>query len=322
VRAVGFNAAGGFAEATRSFPFQDKARDSRQLLALCVGVSDYGPVRQRSRLNRNSLPDLRCPKNDASALHEVFTQHQGSELFATVRAPEPLLDRHATLPAIKAALKDLGNSARPDDWLMVYLSGHGHCERDGDTVKPGSFYFLCHDTTVDKPETGLRAQDLHAILSGINCHKLILMDACHSGDNVPDLTREVSRNEANFLVFTACQNTESAIEPNLKEIQAAIAKDPRRFAHLADLNLEHGVFTLGLLNTLGHPNATRGRARLKPISAQEVRRGISVTVAEMLQALEEGKPQSQNPVFYPSDAGALGRLPIFCAPPPPSRKKP
>ncbi|MFO0846582.1 MAG: caspase family protein [Gemmataceae bacterium] len=308
VRAVAANGAGGFGEATRVVEFAAR-REKPRLLALCVGVSDYSEVSKRSGAK---VPDLRCAENDAKALHRVFLEHKDSRLFSSVIAPKPVVNQQATRQGILDQLDRLKPQARPDDWLVLYLSGHGDGVDDPVTQekRPGSFYYVCYDTTRGQPQTGIQGPELHARLRGINCHKLILMDACHSGDSVPDMVRDLTLNEAKFLVFTACKNTEVANEPNLKLINAAIKADPKRFAYLKGLNLDHGLFTLGLLNTLGHPAEGPAQSRLRPVSADEVRLTVRTTVAEMLNALGAGR---QTPVFFPNDPGQLRRLDVFCA---------
>jgi WD40 repeat protein len=306
IRLCCFNAAGGRAEATETVVFEDATRGKPNLLALCVGVGRYPAA--------SGLRPLRCPPEDARALARVFRQHENSKLFSKAMVLPPLLNEKATRSIILDQLRSLGAKAKRDDWLILFLSGHGAGEQVGPReIKAGTFYFICVDTVPGQPQTGLRGRDLAEVLQKIPCNKLILMDACHSGDRIPDPTRSLNRDGAEFLMFTACKHTEVANEPDLDKIKEVAAKDPKKFGYLLKLDLNHGLFTKGLLEAVGHPDQfVKSRGRQYPLSADSMAGTIRSTIADMLEKLREDR-DSQSPVFVPNDPGKLRRLVLFCS---------
>lgn len=72
--------------------------------------------------------------------------------------------------------------AKPEDYVMLYVSGHGLL----DTAF--QFWFATHDIDFDHPEKrGMSFSQLEDLLVAIPPQqKLLLMDACHSGEVLAD----------------------------------------------------------------------------------------------------------------------------------------
>src|SRR5207249_943105 len=110
---------------------------------LCVGINDY------SKVKGLAFADLRCSRNDAEEMKLVLEQHAGSRLYrdADVRL---VAQQKATAAEILGQLKGVAKKAKPGDWLVVFLSGHGSAEMEtSEACKPGSFFFVCADTDRD-----------------------------------------------------------------------------------------------------------------------------------------------------------------------------
>ena len=132
-----------------------------------------------------SHDDLAYTRKDAQDFVTAFTGQEG-KLFGKVRAT--LLVDNARTPdnrryqtdgtVIKETFTNLLDGYQynifEDDLLVVFLSSHGEIHDDRFKIMP-SDYGMGMDTYVDFKE------DILAKLEGLNCHKLLFVDACHSG---------------------------------------------------------------------------------------------------------------------------------------------
>ncbi len=92
--------------------------------------------------------------------------------------PVLFLNENATIENIKAINQRLVKEAKPDDIVIISLSGHGLVDKEF------NFYFATHDIDFDNPVTrGLSVDDIDLLLDKVVASKkLVLMDACHSGE--------------------------------------------------------------------------------------------------------------------------------------------
>lgn len=136
--------------------------------ALVIGISNYDEV---SRLPEAVLNDAR---DTASVLQSA--DYCGFPLPNI----QTLLDRQATLDAIRAELAGLASSASPDDTVVIFFSGHG--ARLG-TGSAETSALIPADARMDNlPGTTLLESEFSAALGAIAAKRLlVLIDACHSG---------------------------------------------------------------------------------------------------------------------------------------------
>lgn len=90
-----------------------------------------------------------------------------------------LLDEQATKSNIVDSLRELAASAKPDDTVVIFFSGHGG-RRVG---APDYSGYLCPADYVpgDPDGTGLLAEDLSVLLNAIPAARVVLLlDACHA----------------------------------------------------------------------------------------------------------------------------------------------
>jgi len=134
-----------------------------ELYILAVGVSAH----------RDARFDLRYAAKDAG---DVAAALRGAKGFAKVHE-RVIIDTEATRPRIGQARKFL-EAARVDDHVVVFFAGHGLLDEKLD------YYLATHDLDFAAPAgAGLPYDELEGLLDGIAARrKLLLVDACHSGE--------------------------------------------------------------------------------------------------------------------------------------------
>lgn len=132
-----------------------------------IGINQY---RQQS-----SFVDLSYCVKDIRDLSEAFRQ-----LFKEQLVVDTLFNGSATKEAILALRSRLLQSS-VDDKVILSFSGHGMV----DPANPGDFYFVTGNTRADNPsENGVSYAALEDLLDSIPARKkLLLLDACHSGES-------------------------------------------------------------------------------------------------------------------------------------------
>jgi len=136
--------------------------------ALVIGIGEgYCPSLQ--------LPSL--VRKDAEAVAQILCDptlcgYPPSQVWL-------LLDEQATKSNIVDALRELAATAKPDDTVVVFFSGHGG-RRIGAPEYAG--YLYPADYVPGDPDgTGLLAQELTELLTAIPAARVVLlMDACHA----------------------------------------------------------------------------------------------------------------------------------------------
>jgi uncharacterized caspase-like protein len=137
------------------------------------------------------------------------------------------LDEKATRKELLAALDELARRAGPDDRCVVFLAGHGaFWDRGGQNT----FLFCCpHYDPATPAETGLTSEVLCEKLAAIPCRKLVLLDACHSGE-AANPVRQLTPGGQGPTVMAACDRNQSSYE---------------------NKEFGHGLFTYAILEALG-----------------------------------------------------------------------
>lgn len=228
-----FNRVGGRGEARANVDVKRPQSQSR-LFGLFVGVNSY--TKSKVRLEdgvRGPLGNLNFATNDARRMYDEWLKQAGEgKLFAKGRQ-KLLLDAEVTPDAIIKDLKAFAREARTDDLLVVFFSGHGDLvDANKKSGRGGTFVFCCPDYNQEMHSTtGVPTQVLANVLADIPCRKLILLDACRSGQaaNV-NLARELVPGRIGMTILTACDQGELAYESN---------------------ELKNGLFTSAVLEAIG-----------------------------------------------------------------------
>ena len=141
----------------------DAASEKPDLYLAAVGVSDYQAEDKA----------LQYAAKDAEDIADLY---QSAEGFRQVHT-RTLTDEQVTKANILALRKWL-ETTTVDDQVMIYVSGHGLLDDNYD------FYYATHDVDFTNPsEKGILYDEIEGLLDGIPARKkLLLMDACHSGE--------------------------------------------------------------------------------------------------------------------------------------------
>ena len=123
---------------------------------------------------------LAFPDDDAGGLATALRRQKG-KLFDQVEA-RVIVDAKATTEEVKKGLTWLRKSVGAADLAVVFFSTHGEPERRE------KFYFAPYGFDPDAPEdTGFSADGLYDRLKDLPCKKLVILDACFSGEVVQRL---------------------------------------------------------------------------------------------------------------------------------------
>jgi WD40 repeat protein len=164
-------------------------REQGTLWVLAVGIDQYSP----------GWDSLTQSRSSADRVAKYFSQLNSVFSDVRVRGPDDLEGLEATqqirnrtpgrmnLATVRNALFGIAQSARPDDVVVIFLSGHG-------VVLPGDemFYFVASDTTKESAEitrsTGMSTAMISDALRSISARRIFLIvDSCQSGALVESL---------------------------------------------------------------------------------------------------------------------------------------
>jgi WD40 repeat protein len=270
-----YNRLGGRSEDTAVITCERPDSPPR-LWGLAVGVNDYSAARPAPGGGR-ALGDLKSAVSDAEDLRKSWATdklYAGADVFLR-------LDDKASRKEILDALDDLARKARPDDRLVLFLAGHGAFlpgKATGDEAPESTFVFCCPHYDPARPEeTGVSSRVLYEKLAAIPCRKLVLLDACHSGEAVANPVRTLTPGGQGPIILAACDRNQLSYENKA---------------------FGHGLFTYAILEALGDrfSQADRnGDGRLDATELYAYVRGRMPALLEQI-GLDEGR---QVPIKFP-----------------------
>ncbi|AWM37193.1 Caspase domain protein [Gemmata obscuriglobus] len=285
---VAVNSAGGRVEEVQWVP-NPRSSPAARLFAVLVGVNDYSGTRQMNAGARN-FGDLLHARNDATELGKLLKQCAGGNLLYETASADTHLDpkRGKLLDALRA----VADQVQPDDTLVVFFAGHGDVLMPNDgpvpTVGPGlpgdkgAFVLCTPNYSPAKPtETAVAADELFAALAKVNCRKVVLLDACHSGRlATTNMLRRCVPNGQGPLIIAACDEGQ------------------RSYEHA---KYQHGLFTRAVLNALDKDRDYR-KADFDNngvVSADELFDYVSAELPALLRGAGLSGPQT--PASFPRD---------------------
>ena len=282
------------------------------MYGLFVAVGDY-------RASKPRQVDLSAPE-DATVLARAIVGQKGRGMIREANVAR-LFDRQVNRASVKAALEKVAATAGPDDVLVFHLGGHGTSPADLRSLKTpktdkraildaalvglGSFLFMCGDFNFDRlADTTIGYDELHDWLARVPCHKLVLLDACHSGearsvggDGDANPVRVLTAHGVGCVIMAACEADETALEDPAADV----------------LGGTQGLFSIAIRRAFEEHDVflTADKDRNKLLTAEElaeeVRRQVGLLVADInagikAKAVSRGaKPpptEKQNPVIF------------------------
>jgi hypothetical protein len=130
-----------------------------------------------------------------------------------------LTDNEERLPTreeILTALQSWADLTEPDDLLLFYYSGHGEAD-DQDT-----YLVARNGRSITLPLTAVKLSDVTVIMRSAKARaKIIILDACHSGANLPgkgapamteEFIRHVFEQAEGLAVIASCKQGEQSYE--------------------------------------------------------------------------------------------------------------
>ncbi len=167
---------------------EDKGNDgvAPKVFGLVAGVSDY----------QGTDMDLKYAAKDAEDFYKALklsTEGRFGKENVNIQLLTTLPGQQApTKKNITEALERIKNTATSNDYLVVYLSGHGTTE----TGENGDFYYLTADASSmkvsdvsDKAAFTLSSSEIGQLVMQVpTIRQVLVIDACHSGQLAQNLT--------------------------------------------------------------------------------------------------------------------------------------
>jgi len=235
------------------------------LTVLSIGVSQY----------KAPGNDLQYAAKDARDLVSALKGNEG-KLFARVET-RTLTDAQATRQDIEEALDWLAKQATADDYVIVFVAGHGNID------SLGHYYYVPHDYEPGRERTAVRWTFFHDTLSRLPGKRFLILDTCRAG-GAGGLGSPVSPTDAlkglaeqGLITYAACMAGEFSFE--------ARGQGP----------VQNGYFTCALIEALSGKADTNsdGVVTLAEVDAY---------VANRVKGLSNGlqNPTMQRPATIPS----------------------
>lgn len=241
---------------------------------LVVGVNQY----------EDPSFNLGFARQDGEALARFFGQ-RGGRLFGAVKTIK-LFDKEATQPAIRKALGQLAEQARPEDVVLFYLAGHG--------VGLGQqFYFLPHEMRKEEDDqAAIRKYGIPALVLSEGLRRIpalkqvLILDTCQSETALPILAKV-----AMFRGMSLAEERATKMLARSNGVYLIAASTKQQYA-LEVPELGHGVLTYALLSALGEQGQPQAAANAEGIVTMlSILQHVNQQVPELTEKYQEGNKQ-------------------------------
>lgn len=263
------------------------------LYLITIGVSNF----------KQADFNLRYAHKDAADIAKLFESKRLN--YGSVKT-FLLQNEFATRENILKLRKELLNT-RPDDQVVLFIASHGLLDDNLD------YYLATYDIDFNNPSArGLRYDELEGILDSIPARqKLVLIDACHSGEvdkEETELTEatKISDSHITSRGFKALKSKENSIDLKTSfELMKELFADLRRnngsiiisSASGTELayetaTIKNGVFTFAVIEGLQKFNADFDRN--KTITAGELRNYVVKRVSDLTNGRQNPTSRNEN----------------------------
>ncbi|MGO9461411.1 MAG: caspase family protein [Rhodomicrobium sp.] len=181
---------------------RDNRPSNRKLYLLAAGTNTYSDLPPNRQL-RFAVADA---KSFVSAV-----KAQNSGYYKSIEAI-PFLDAPGLKTELPKTLRSMALSARQDDTIMLFVSGHGY------RAPNNKLYLVLGDSKRGRlEETSLSWDDLAHAFEGTRARIVVFIDACHSGA-VPDggsndeIADALSAQQVRFTVLAAAKGRQESFE--------------------------------------------------------------------------------------------------------------
>ncbi len=261
--------------------YTPQVRITEKVYFVGIGIDRFSESKYNLRYSSKDIRDL------AKKLKEKF----GDDLVI-----DTVFNENVTVSHIKALKKKLQQTTVNDKVIISY-SGHGLLSKEFD------YYLSTYPINFDKPEeNGLPYDELESLLDGIPSRKkLLLIDACHSGEvdkddliameAIPDSLKvkglkPVAYKKASVLGLKNSFELMQNLFVNVGNSTGAIiisAAAGTQFALEGIDNLPNGVFTYCILEAMN---------KYPTLKISELKKTVGLKVEELTKGLQ--KPTSRN----------------------------
>ena len=197
---------------------------------LAIGINKY----------KNEGYNLNYAQSDAASVVDKLIANGGS-IFKNINRFE-LYDEEATKENITKSFKAIASRAKPEDVFVFYYAGHGTIDEENDN----EYYLVPTDVTKlygDSKQLQAKAvssAELKSLLTEVKSQKqMILMDACHSGGALKNLSVRSAAADEKAIVQLARSSG----------VVVLASSGTKQFATEFE-ELKHGVFTYALMEAL------------------------------------------------------------------------
>ncbi len=260
----------------------DKQKPNLYLISLAV--ADYA----------QSEYNLRYTINDGRGFVKLFSEKATN--FENVFV-DSLYNTNCT-KANFITLKEKLKKTNVDDYVYVHIAGHGLLDDEL------NWYFATHDIDFYDPAVnGLKYEEIENILDGIPArNKLLLMDACHSGEvdkhDGVEIAEKADGDETRGAVTVNKRKKTKHSLGNSFELMRLLFSDLKKGTGTIVISaasgggyaleieaIDHGIFTYCLMDAFNKNKADRNKD--KTISVSELRNFIF----DGVKVMSEGKQQ-------------------------------
>ena len=199
--------------------------------AVIIGINEY--------TNTNS-PKLEYAVSDAKAIKELLVNKLGFR-DENIRL---LIDSEATKESIRITLNSVARLAKNNDRVLIYFSGHGQTITSVESNDMKIGYLIPVNGDLNAPIIDSISMDQILFLcQSKSKHMLFLMDACYSG-LMAEGSKGLKKIEANDVEYIS-----SVANVSARQIITAGSAEEQVWE---DGKIQHGVFTLNVLNALNN----------------------------------------------------------------------